>query len=121
MAKGPCGPRGEGKQINILPAGKYLRPKVTLSRNQGTGEKVTVSARCAKALIGAVPRRSLVLSIAGKNTLLSPKTKGTAHGPSLWFYSTVFKDSTISSFFSFRWAARFTTRENTVVSSTAHR
>ena len=26
-----------------------------------------MSARCAKALIGAVPRRSLVLSIAGKN------------------------------------------------------
>ena len=50
-----------------------------------------------------------------------PKTKGTAHGPSLWFYSTVFKDSTISSFFSFQWAAKFTTRENTVVSSTAHR
>ena len=101
--------------------GSDEKPKGTRSRKQGSGEKVTVSARSAKALTGAVPRRSLVLSIAGKNTLLSPKTKGTARRPSLWFYSTVFKDSTISSFFSFQWAAKFTTRENTVVSSTAHR
>ena len=36
-------------------------------------------------------------------------------------YSTVFSDSTMSSFLSFRWAPRLTSRENTVVSSTAHR
>ena len=36
-------------------------------------------------------------------------------------YSTVFSDSTMSSFLSFRWAPRFTSRENTVVSTTAHR
>ena len=36
-------------------------------------------------------------------------------------YSTVFSDSTMSNFLSFRWAPRFTSRENTVVSTTAHR
>ena len=34
-------------------------------------------------------------------------------------HSTVFSDSTISSFFSFRWAARLTTREKTAVSTPA--
>ena len=29
----------------------------SVPRKQGSGEKVTMSARCAKALIGAVPRR----------------------------------------------------------------
>ena len=37
--------------------GTYIKPKVTRSRNRGTGGKVTISARSAQALIGAVPRR----------------------------------------------------------------
>ena len=51
----------------ILPAGDNQQAKVSLSRNRGTGGKVTMSARYAKALIGAVPRRRFAyFAAAGK-------------------------------------------------------
>ncbi len=58
MATGPSGPRVGREQILILPAGINRPAEVTRFRKWGTGGKVTMSARSAKALIGAVPRRS---------------------------------------------------------------
>ena len=55
--RGPSGPRVERKQILILPAETNCLTKGTHPRKWGTGEKVTMSARRAKALIGAVPRQ----------------------------------------------------------------
>ena len=57
MALGPIGLRREGRMVMSLPAGTDCGAEVTHSRKRGTGGKVTVSARCAKALTGAVPRR----------------------------------------------------------------
>ncbi len=69
MAIGPSGPSGERKSVNILPAGDNQKAKVALSRKQGSGEKATWSARCAKALLGAVPQRRFgSFAAAGKGT-----------------------------------------------------
>ena len=69
MELGPSGPESDAKPTRILPAGVYQKAKVALSRNRGTGGKVTMSARCAKALIGAVPRRRFgYFAAAGKVT-----------------------------------------------------
>ena len=80
MAKGPCGPRGEGKQINILPAGVDKISEVTRSRKWGTGGKVTMSARCAKALIGAVPRRFFGSFLIAQKGTTPNKTRPTGEG-----------------------------------------
>ena len=48
-----------------------------------------------------------------------PPTPPPPGGAAAAVHSTVFSDSTISSFFSFRWAARLTTREKTAVSTPA--
>ncbi len=45
----------------------------SVPRNRGTGGKGTVSARCAKALTGAVPRRRFgYFAAAGKVTPFPP-------------------------------------------------
>ena len=56
VATGPSGPRVGRKPVLILPAGINCPAEVIRFRKWGTGGKVTMSARCAKALIGAVPR-----------------------------------------------------------------
>ena len=61
-----------------LPAGTYVPTKVTRPRKTGgPGEKVTMSARCAKALIGAVPRRRFgYFAAVGKVTSFLPRPAG---------------------------------------------
>ena len=58
--------------VMSLPAGTYGSTEGIRPRKWGTGGKAPVSTRCAKVLTEAVPRRSLVLSIAGKNISHSP-------------------------------------------------
>ena len=80
MAERPCGLRVGRKQILILPAGVYQKPEVARPRKRGTGGKVTMSARCAKGLIGAVPRRRFgYFAAAGKVTPVPIKTKTYPH------------------------------------------
>ena len=77
MEAGPSGPRVGRKQILILPAGNIHKPKGTCPRKQGSGEKVTMSARCAQALIGAVPRRFFrAFLIVQKGTSPLPAPQG---------------------------------------------
>ncbi len=61
-----------------LPAGTHVPTKVTRPRKTGgTGGKVTMSARCAKALIGAVPRRRFgYFAAVGKVTSSLPRPAG---------------------------------------------
>ncbi|EGJ45725.1 hypothetical protein HMPREF0866_02502 [Ruminococcaceae bacterium D16] len=60
----------------ILPAGNIHTPKGTHSRNRGIGGKVTMSARCAKALIGAVPRRFFRAFLIAQKGTTSPRPAG---------------------------------------------
>ena len=72
MAKGPSGPRIGRKQVLILPAGDYTKAKGTHPRKKGAGGKVTMSARCAKALTGSGHQRRFgYFAAAGKVTMFS--------------------------------------------------
>ena len=77
MAKGPSGPRIGRKQVLILPAGDYTKAKGTHPRKKGAGGKVTMSARYAKALIGAVPRRFFRAFLIVQKGTSSPPQGGT--------------------------------------------
>ena len=68
IVKGPSGPGVDGKQILILPAGNYEQTKVARPRNRGTGGKPPGNTAVGEVFPEGVPWRSLVLSIAGKNT-----------------------------------------------------
>ena len=68
----------------ILPAGNYAQTKVAHSRKWGTGGKVTMSARCVKALIGAVPRRFFrAFLIVQKGTSSPPQGGPLSHDSSI--------------------------------------
>ena len=63
------------------------KPEVAHPRKRGTGGEVTMSARCAKALIGAVPRRRFAYFAAagkvGRPTGRNPPPKNKKKSPGI--------------------------------------
>ena len=80
MAKGPCGPRGEGKQINILPAGVDKISEVTRSRKQGSGDKPPRNTAVGKVFLEGGPRRFFGSFLIVQKGTTSNKTKPTGEG-----------------------------------------
>ena len=75
--RGLC-PRGKKDQTVLsLPAGRLSpRNQEGVPRNWGTGGKVTMSARSAQALIGAVPRRFFRPFLIAQKGTSSPRPAG---------------------------------------------
>ena len=106
MEPGPSGPESEPASHSGFARRTQLpKPQEGVPRNKGTGEKVTMSAGCAQALIGAVPRRRFgYFAAAGKVTsplIECPSGEGNGTSTSPLPYGREAKRSFAESFFAY--------------------